>query len=232
MDITELKKDEQRKNDFIGMVSHELKTPLTSLYAYIQMLKAKAQKGEDSFTEGALNQSVKQIKKMTIMINGFLDVSRLESGKIDIKKQQFDLAGLIKEVEEETLQIFSGHRIIFHPVKRTIINADRDKIGQVIHNLISNAVKYSKAGSNIEITCTTENDSSHVSVSDEGIGIGQKDLENIFERYHRVENDNKISGFGIGLYLCSEIIRRHNGEIWAESQIDKGSTFHFTLPVS
>lgn len=232
MDVSDQKKDEQRKNDFIGMVSHELKTPLTSLNAYLQLLQIKARKAEDTFTIGALDQSVKQVKKMTVMINGFLNVSRLESGKINIEKQLFDMADLVKEVKEETIEMISTHRVIFHPVKSTLVNADMDKIGQVINNFISNAVKYSKAGSTIQVSCITTNGVAQVSVSDEGIGIRGQDLQQLFERYYRVENNNNISGFGIGLYLCAEIISRHNGKIWVESELEKGSTFYFSLPLA
>jgi signal transduction histidine kinase len=107
-----------------------------------------------------------------------------------------------------------------------------DKIGQVINNFISNAVKYSKAGSTIQVSCITTNGVAQVSVSDEGIGIRGQDLQQLFERYYRVENNNNISGFGIGLYLCAEIISRHNGKIWVESELEKGSTFYFSLPLA
>jgi PAS domain S-box-containing protein len=229
-DITEQKNDDLRKNDFIGMVSHELKTPLTSLNAYLQMLHQKAQKVADGFSVNALEQSVKQVRKMTTMINGFLNITRLESGKIHIDKQRFDMAELVLESESETVLMNATHTFIFHPVEPTIVLADRDKIGQVINNLISNAVKYSKSGSIIQIACVTEEGLARFSVSDEGIGIEQRHLEELFKRYYRVENNNHISGFGIGLYLSAEIIERHDGRIWAESIPGQGSTFYFTLP--
>jgi two-component system sensor histidine kinase VicK len=230
MNITEQKKDEQRKNDFIGMVSHELKTPLTSLNAYVQMLQGKAQKNKDSFTVGALEKARKQVNKMTTMINGFLNVSRLESGKIHIDKQLFDMAELIKEVEEESLVTISSHQIIFAPVEPAFVMADKDKIGQVISNLISNATKYSAPDSIIHVACIGINNTVQVSVRDEGIGINAQDLERLFDRYYRVESTNTISGFGIGLYLSAEIIARHDGQIWVESDLDKGSIFYFSLP--
>jgi PAS domain S-box-containing protein len=229
-EITESKKDELRKNDFIGMVSHELKTPLTSLNAYLQMLQAKARKADDSQTQRALDQSVKQVKRMTNMINGFLNVSRLESGKIQIDYQNFDMADLIHDLEQETIELYAPHKIIFDPVLPTIVNADKEKIGQVVINLISNAVKYSSSGSTIQVACIQENGLAKVSVSDEGIGITEEDQRRLFERYYRVENNNnKISGFGIGLYLSAEIINRHHGKIWVESEINIGSTFYFTI---
>jgi len=232
-EITESKQDEQRKNDFISMVSHELKTPLTSMNGYIQILQSKAIKDGDQFSANFLIRAGKQMKKMTTIINGFLNVSRLESGKINIDKNHFDMAALIEEIEEEIVTSVTSHQIIFAPVKPTPVMADRDKIGQVISNLISNAVKYSPLNSAIHIDCITTNGLATVSVKDKGIGIAADDAEKLFNRYYRIKNQitQAIAGFGIGLYLCKEIIERHNGTIGVKSKIGKGSTFYFTLPV-
>lgn len=143
IDITEQKQDEQRKNDFIAMVSHELKTPLTSMNGYLQMLLSLVRKSGDKMSISTAEKASKQIGKMTSMVNGFLNVSRLEAGKIYIDKQRFDMAELLKEAGEESLATISTHQVIFAPVETTFVDADRDKIGQVITNLISNAVKYS-----------------------------------------------------------------------------------------
>lgn len=234
LDITEQKLDDLRKNDFIGMVSHELKTPLTSLTAYIQVLLTKASKNEDKFTIDALNKANQQVKKMSAMINGFLNVSRLESGKIQLSKQDFLLNDLIKEMVEDTQLMVSSHTLNFLPCEPITLYADADKIGSVITNLLSNAVKYSPKGKNIEVDCRQEGNMAKVSVKDEGMGIKPQDKEKLFERYYRVESKHAkhISGFGIGLYLCAEIIQRHNGQIGVESEIGKGSTFWFTLPLS
>jgi len=234
MDITEQKQDEIRKNDFIGMVSHELKTPLTSMKGYIQILLSKLKKQEDEFILGALQKANGQISKMTSMINGFLNISRLESGKIHIDHQIFDLALLIRESEEESLATITSHTLIYEPVETTFVDADRDKIGQVIHNLISNAVKYSPQGSTIHIACVTVKGVAKITVKDHGMGIKPDDISKIFDRYYRVDGDHmfSISGFGIGLYLCAEIIHRHHGEVWAESEFGEGSTFGFSLPLS
>jgi len=231
-DVTERKQDEQRKNDFIAMVSHELKTPLTSLTAYVQMLQRRAGKSGDSFTAGALESANKQVRKMTTMINGFLNVSRLESGKIHIEIQHFDMAQLIREVEEEFLVTVNTHEVIFTDMQEIIIEADRDKIGQVINNFISNAVKYSPATQTITVSCIASHGQVTVAVTDQGKGIRTEDQQHLFERYYRVKDQPaNISGFGIGLYLCAEVIQRHNGRIWVESELDKGSTFYFSLPV-
>ena len=234
IDITEQKADEQRKNDFIAMVSHELKTPLTSLNGYLQLLQLKTAKASDTFMTGILGKSVNQTKKMTTMINGFLNVSRLESGKIYIDRQRFDMALLVKEVEEEVATMISSHQVAFALVEETFVYADRDKIGQVISNFISNAVKYSPMDSTIKVACVKITDRTQVSVQDQGMGVAPKDQDKLFDRYYRTNNAtaSAVAGFGIGLYLCSEIIQRHEGKIWVESELGKGSTFYFSLPLA
>lgn len=234
VDITEQKLGEQRKNDFISMVSHELKTPLTSMKSYIQVLQVKARKGGDDLAAAMLDNASRQVVRMTTLINGFLNVSRLESGQIHINRKPFDMAELVKEAENETLIQIASHRVIFAPVENAMVVADRDKIAQVLTNLINNAVKYSPLNSTVYVACVNRKGMAHISVQDEGMGISQQDLPKVFVRYYRVNNDSNqtISGFGIGLYLCAEIIKRHEGNIWAESELQKGSTFHFTLPVS
>ena len=230
MDITDMKEDEIRKNDFIGMVSHEMKTPLTSLNGYLQLLKRKAEKGE--VMEGkSFDQPLKQVRHLTALINGFLNVSRLDSGKIHIEKSQFDLAGLIAEVDAEYNDLYSSHKVSLDLKAGIYLEADRPKLAQVVNNLISNAAKYSPSGSRIDISCFMDGGMVRVAVSDQGIGIKQADLERLFERFYRVEDNSNVSGFGIGLYLSAEIIERHGGKIWAESELGKGSTFYVELPI-
>jgi len=233
-DISEKKQDELRKSDFIGMVSHELKTPLTSLTALIQVLHQKLQKNEDPFVTSALGKANQQVKKMGNMINGFLNISRLESGKIIIDKQQFNLEELIIETVSETELTVSSHQILIEPCHALSINADRDKIASVISNLISNAVKYSPKGKTITVKCEVMENSAVFSVKDEGMGIKAQDIDKLFERYYRVSTNHTrhISGFGIGLYLSAEIIQRHGGRIWVESESGVGSTFYFSLPIA
>jgi two-component system sensor histidine kinase VicK len=234
MDITEQKEDEQRKNDFIGMVSHELKTPLTSLKGYAQILYARAKKNQDDFALGALSKVIDQIKKMTGLINGFLDISRLESGKIHLEKSHFNLDELILENIDETSLLNISHRIIFKPCPQVPVFADRDKIASVISNIIGNAVKYSPEQTEIEVNCELDDNVARITVKDQGAGIAEKDVEKLFDRFYRVESEHTqlISGFGIGLYLCAEIIERHHGKIGVESKLGTGSTFYFTLPVT
>lgn len=233
VDITELKEDEQRKNDFISMVSHELKTPLTSTISYVQVAQKRIAQNGDTVTANMMERAGKQLAKMTRMINGFLNVSRLESGHMHIHSQRFNLAQLIAEAEEEVLASVTSHEIIFDPVAETWVNADHEKIGHVIQNFISNAVKYSPSQSVIKVALIIRAGKAIFSVNDQGVGISAEDLPRLFERYYRVKDaeTKNIAGFGIGLYLCYEIIKRHGGNIWADSQIGQGSTFYFTLPV-
>ncbi|WP_231464361.1 PAS domain-containing protein [Pedobacter sp. Leaf132] len=233
MDITEQKKDEQRKNDFIGMVSHELKTPLTSLGAYIQLLQKININNTESHTINALDKAGQQIKKMNTMINGFLNLSRLESGKIHLEKNEFELNLLVEEIISELLLTSSNYNIALQTSVSVKVKADRDKIGNVITNLLSNAIKYSPNNKNIEVFCNINNNNAEVLVKDYGMGIKPENLPNLFDRFYRVEGKqtSTISGFGIGLYLSAEIIQRHGGKIWANSVVGKGSTVGFSLPL-
>jgi two-component system CheB/CheR fusion protein len=231
-DITDHKLDDLRKNDFIAIVSHELKTPLTSLNGYVQLLIPRAQKAGDTFSSNFLGKALNQVKRMTSLINGFLNVSRLETGKIHLERQLFTIDELIEELVEEVSTTTSNHDIVILPGCNLPVNADREKIGQVINNILRNAVKYSPKGHNIEISCIESMGSVQVNIKDEGPGIKPMDQEKLFDRYFRIEREDlrMIPGFGIGLYLSSEIIQRHNGKIWVESEIGKGSTFCFSLP--
>jgi PAS domain S-box-containing protein len=232
-DITEKKLEEQRKNDFIGMVSHELKTPLTSLNAIVQLAATKIKTVDNPFLVNAMERASVQLKKMTAMINGFLNVSRLEAGKMHLEKEYFDIDELLREIVDETSLIVVTNEVKITGCESIQVFADREKISSVVSNLISNAVKYSPNGKPIEVNCISSNDEVVVGIKDGGMGINPANLEHIFDRYFRVETNytRNISGFGIGLYLSAEIIKLHGGKIWAESLAGMGSTFYFSLPI-
>ncbi|MEH3115876.1 PAS domain-containing sensor histidine kinase [Pedobacter terrae] len=233
LDITEHKQDEIRKNDFIGMVSHELKTPLTSLSAYVQLLQHKFKEIDNVLPAQILDKINVQLKKMSLMIDGFLNVSLLESGKILLNKTNFNLIELITTIAEETRMVSPSHFIQLLGPEELMVYADIEKIGSVVNNLIGNALKYSRKESLIAIKCEIQRDYAVVSVEDEGMGIRENDIPRLFDRFYRVESpDTKtIAGFGVGLYICAEVIERHKGKIWVESKIGKGSIFHFSLPI-
>ncbi|MFL9833642.1 sensor histidine kinase [Chryseobacterium terrae] len=233
-DITERKMDEQRRSDFIGMVSHELRNPLSAISAYAYLLGKRADKNNDQTLNDTASKLARQIKRMDAMINGFLETARLGEGKIQLDKTNFDMADLVRLAEEESLATITSHQVIFAPVEFTPVHADKDKIEQVILNFINNAVKYSQNETVINIACVTENNLAHIYFTDQGMGIPQKDQPYIFDRFYRVESEQMQhkKGFGIGLYICKEIIERHNGKIGVKSNEGHGSTFWFTLPIT
>lgn len=234
LDNTRQKREEQLKNDFIAMVSHELKTPLTSLKAYVQLMKRRGRNEEDTMTAETLEKADTQVNKMVSMINSFLNISRLEAGGIVIEKSVFEFNTLILEVIEEVKAIVDPHVITFNGGEDLWLTGDRNKIGQVLTNLLSNAAKYSLHNRDIRLDCCRKDGRAQISVTDRGMGIRETDLPYLFARFQRFESaeTKHITGFGIGLYLCAEIVKSHHGEIWAESEFGQGTTMIFELPVS
>jgi PAS domain S-box-containing protein len=241
IDVHEAKMHEQRKDDFIRMASHELKTPVTSIKGYVQLLLAML-KDYDTTKVNISSQAIqtslstidKQIIKLNRLMTELLDLSRIDSGKLELKMQNFDLIDLVKETVDD-IQQTTNHQILIRNKADGKFFGDKDRIGQVLLNLLTNAIKYSPRTNSIEVNVDqpTQNRIS-ISVRDFGIGIDKKDHERIFERFYRVEGktEQTYPGFGIGLFIASEIISRHNGTITVESEKSKGSTFTFTLPVA
>lgn len=232
-DITDKKREETRKNDFIAMVSHELKTPLTSIKSYVQVLLAKSKKENDSFRIEGLTRTEVQVKKMVSMIGDFLSLAKLEEGNIKLNKQLFNLKPLIEEIISDAQFLTSIHSIIIQDCDVNVY-ADKDKIGQVLINLLSNAIKYSPSGGTVTIGSEKHGSKVKIYVKDEGGGINRKDQPRLFDRFYRVENEQvkTVSGFGVGLYLVSEILRYHDTDIEVESSEGTGSTFHFNLEIA
>ncbi|WP_443938668.1 PAS domain-containing sensor histidine kinase [Pedobacter sp. MW01-1-1] len=232
LDISEVKENDIKKNDFIGMVSHELKTPLTSLTAYNQLLKSKLN-NKNVLANEIIDKMSGQLKRMLEIIEGFLSVSTLESGQLQLYIEPFNLTELINKIAEENRHILPNHFIQVLINTDLWVKADEDKISNVLTNLISNAAKYSKHDTLIAITHKIENEEAIICVQDEGIGIAEDELPKLFDRFYRVHNANAktISGFGVGLYICAELIKQHGGRIWAESKPNEGSSFYFSLPL-
>jgi PAS domain S-box-containing protein len=233
--IQRLKDEEQRKSDFIAMVSHELKTPLTSLMAYIQLLTSKSSVFNSKTMTDILSKSLNQIKKMTAMIEGFMNVSRLENQGLTLILSKFDFSALLEEIKDDFRDTVISHNLYFEPNETTVtLSADRTKIEQVIKNLISNAIKYSPPETSIVISYKIFPKEMLFTVADQGYGISKDQQKRIFERYYRIESElsRTTAGFGIGLYFCLEMINMHHGQLSVESNLDCGSTFTFTLPIS
>jgi two-component system sensor histidine kinase VicK len=233
-DITEQKMAETRKNDFITIASHELKTPLTTIKSFVQLLLSKAHKDQDNFRIDALSKVEKHANKMSILIQNFLNNAKLLEGKFDLKLERFNTHDLLNEVVQDAKMLSPTHKLVMKDCEEVFVVADRNKIGQVLENMISNAVKYSPVGSTITIACKTVDGHAQLSVTDTGIGIDKKDQEKIFDRFYRVQNEKlkNVSGFGIGLYLVAEILRFHESRIFVDSKANLGSRFYFDLPTS
>ena len=231
LDVTSQKQEELRKNDFIAIISHELKTPLTSIKSYVQILLAKAKKDGAHFEINALNRAEAQTTKMTLMIQDFLSLARIEEGKLRIEKSAFNLREFFDDITEEASFLTSNHHIKINYCDDILVYADKDKISQVLINLLSNAIKYSSPDSEIVVTCVKSAGKVTIYVKDQGIGINSDDQKKLFNRFHRVESEKvqTVSGFGIGLYLVSEILRYHGSKILVESKEGSGSTFFFSL---
>ena len=231
-DIQQIKELEQQKDYFISMASHELKTPVTSIKGYVQMLQVMYEKSEDSFLQNALNVMDRQIKKLTNLISELLDVSKIKSGGLNFNMKDFEISALINEVVDEVKIVNPSYQIAVDSGEKVMIYADRDRIGQALINFLTNAIKYSPDSTTVEVKCSVKDNMVTVAIKDFGIGVSKKDKEKIFERFFRVEgtSEKTFPGFGIGLYIASEIIRRHNGKIHVESELGKGSVFSFELP--
>ncbi|WP_153848220.1 PAS domain-containing sensor histidine kinase [Sphingobacterium paramultivorum] len=232
-DITEQKAEEQRKNDFISIVSHELKTPLTSINAYLQLMQRQAFLTANTSYQDITMKSLRQVRNMKNLINGFLNISRFDSGRMMIEREVFDLKELFAELEDEFKLRINSHQIVADMTQSLSIDADPNKISQVVQNLVENAAKYSPIGTQITFGyLPTANQDVEIFVSDEGMGIAEEDRDQIFERFYRAGKDKvgTISGFGIGLYLCREIVELHNGHITVESNSAGGTTFKVRLP--
>lgn len=228
------KKALEKKDEFISIASHELKTPVTSIKGYVQLLRYNFQQDGNTTAANLLTKVDVQINKLTNLIGDLLDVKKIENGQLQYHEEAFDFNVLVNEVIEETERVLKKHPIVTTLSESKTILGDRNKIGQVITNLLENASKYSDAGSVINVESSVkDNDKISLSVKDKGIGIPKNQLNKIFERFFRVssEKENTYSGLGLGLYISAEIIKRHNGIIGVESEEGNGSTFYFELPV-
>ena len=226
----EIKVLNSKKDEFIGLASHELKTPLTSITAYLQVL-ARSLTNENNRI--FVNKSIAQVNKLSALISDLLDVSKIEAGKLQLARESFDLKSLLIEAIELIQLSNVQHKIKLHTsIDQLAVSGDPQRIEQVLINLMTNAIKYAPSSFEINIVLDYADNYARIGVSDNGIGLLPENREHIFSRFFRVDGlSPHMSGLGIGLYICREIIERHNGKIWVESDYGRGSTFWFTLPV-
>ncbi len=229
-DIHDQKLKEQKKDEFISIASHEMKTPLTTAKAYLQLLEQVINPANSEALLYAAKGS-QAVERLNVLITELLDVSKIQYGKLDYKITTFDFNKAIDESIEVIHHTSPTYLIIKKGTITRDVKGDKERLQQVLINLLSNAIKYSPKNHNISIDVENDANTFTVAVKDKGIGIQKSHLDKIFDRYFRVENDtSNFQGLGIGLFICSEIIKRHGGRIWVESEFGKGSTFYFTLP--
>jgi signal transduction histidine kinase len=233
-DIQEIREMDEQKDLFIGMASHELKTPVTTIKGYVQLLQTMYAEGADTFLQDSLGTIGRQVASLTTLITDLLDLSKIKAGGLQLVTEDFDINEMAEEVIANAKQVNPGHRISFSQAPATIVQGDKDRLGQVLVNFLTNAVKYSPDSRSILVKTALDGDNVIVSVQDAGIGISKGDQQKIFERFYRVEgrNEKTFPGFGIGLFIAAEIIKKHNGNIGVESQQGRGSTFYFSIPIS
>jgi PAS domain S-box-containing protein len=219
-----------KKDEFIGLASHELKTPLTSISAYLQILH-RLETNETS--KRFVDKTMHQVKKLITLVNDLLDVSKIEAGKMQLATEEFEIKTVVENAIELIQESNINYQIILESkVHGLKINGDPHRIEQVLINLLTNAIKYSPKANKVEVFLSYTKDEVTIGVKDYGLGIAPDKLSQIFSRFFRIEgNDPGISGLGIGLYLTRQIVDRHNGKIWVESEPGKGSTFWVTLPI-
>ncbi|MCJ8210861.1 PAS domain-containing sensor histidine kinase [Mucilaginibacter sp. RS28] len=230
-DIHEQKESEKKKDEFISIASHELKTPLTTVKAFFQILKKSLQPEDAGYK--FVGKATGQLDRLERLINDLLDVSRINAGKMIYNAEEFDFSSAVSDSVESIQQMFPDYEIVVERSDRVTYKGDRLRIEQVINNFLTNAIKYSPDNKKIVLRSEVNQDNIIVSVQDFGIGIAPEYLLNLFERYYRIDNTSmRFQGLGLGLFISSEIIKRHNGSFWIESEPGKGSTFFFLLPIS
>jgi signal transduction histidine kinase len=224
---------ERKRNEFIGMVVHELKTPITSLKGYAQLLYKRCLRTGDEQTAQFASRMDTQITRLTSLVDDFLDVTRLAEGKLQFVEDYFPFDTLVEEIMQEIQLINERQTIHREGLTRQTIWGDRTRIGQVITNLLTNAMKYAPDAETILIKTSSTTETITLCVQDFGPGIPKTLQTKIFDPFYRITDNQRGStpGLGLGLHIAAEIIKRQEGHLWVESEEGKGATFCFTLPI-
>ncbi len=225
---------EQRKDDFISMASHELRNPLTALKLQTSLLHRQLARQGLQASAPALSRMEVQINKITRLVEELLDVSKIQSGKLEYLQETVDLDALLREITDMMQQTNPSHTLVVRGAVQTSLIGDRDRLGQVFTNLISNAIKYSPDAETVEMDLSASPETVTIRVHDHGLGIPREQRDKIFERFYRAAGPKQraIPGLGMGLFIVAEIVKRHGGTITVESEVGKGSTFTVTLPLT
>lgn len=232
-DISESKELERRKDAFIGMASHELKTPITTMKAFVQILQKKLESSKDTQLKYFLDKTNLQLDRLTELIGNLLDLSKIQVGHLELNKENFDFDALIHTAVEDLQGLANNHKLIVKGKSGYAVYGDKHRILQVMTNLLNNAIKYSPGADKVVVKIMPDENKVTVAVRDFGIGISKVHQKRIFDRFFRASgaNEKTFPGLGIGLYISSEFVHRHGGKIWVDSAKQKGSTFYFSLPI-
>ncbi|MBB2148716.1 PAS domain-containing sensor histidine kinase [Pedobacter gandavensis] len=223
------KSNEQRKDEFLAIASHELKTPLTSIKAFNQLMKKT---NDPEKLHGFVEKSASNIFRLEQLIADLLDVTKINSGSMSFDKEAFNFNEIIEAAMHTVQAVSPDHELFLEHSIAILYHGDRLRIEQVLVNFLSNAVKYSPNGGKVILKGKIQADNIVISVQDFGIGIADFEMKRLFERYYRVDNEDlRYEGLGLGLFICSEILKAHQGSFWLESELDAGSTFYFRLPL-
>lgn len=230
------KKAEKEKDEFLSIASHELKTPLTSIKAYMQLLDRKLKLDGDCAEAKYVNRVQDQVEKLNSLITDLLDLSKIDNGKLGINKKVFSLERMVQNAVDSIVQTHDQSNMELHrqgDISGLMVYGDEIRLEQVLVNFLTNAYKYAAGTEKVIVDCRVVDDFVKISVIDFGIGIPESKLSDVFDKFYRVEETSfDFQGLGIGLYICSEIIRSHQGTIAVESSAGKGATFYFTLPLN
>ncbi|MDO8452436.1 MAG: ATP-binding protein [bacterium] len=231
-DRTEARELDARKDEFISIASHELKTPLTTLKGYTQILENQFKKLKSEKSLTYLDKMDGQIDRLNKLVSELLNVSRIQMGKLELQKEEVDIDNLVKEVSEDMRHSTQIHKIEVAAKSGRKLNIDKDRFSQVLVNLINNAIRYSPQGKKICVYCELKGTEVVISVKDFGVGIPKEQQKHIFERFFQASNLRKegLGGLGLGLYISCEIVKEHGGKLWVKSKIGKGTTFYVSLP--
>ena len=232
-DITEKKQIDRQKDDFISIASHELKTPVTSMKMYAQILQKHPLLTNDKKAADMLSKMDLQMNRLTELVSSFMNVYKLRTGKLRLHKKHFELAELIAEVVANFQYTVTSHTVEQKGELQARVFADSARINQVLVNIISNAIKYSPDGDRVIVNLTKTEEAVTVSIQDFGMGIPKEEQARIYERFFRAKGkkEGKIPGLGLGLFISAEVIKQHGGRIWVDSTEGQGSIFYFTLPL-
>src|SRR5947207_7907218 len=229
----ELYEQQQRKDEFISMASHELKTPVTSLKGFTNVLQRRLTQQGDEQTLHYLSRMDFQLYKLTKIINDLLDISKMQAGQLSFQKEPFELDSLIRETVEDVQAATHTHQFLIEGKTGIQILGDKDRLEQVFINLLTNAVKYSPQADKVLVSLLCTQEEAIVGVKDFGIGIDESYHHKIFERFYQVTDpeEKTYPGLGMGLYISKEIVDRHHGRMWVESRKGEGATFFVALPL-